>query len=655
MKALSISAFHFDHRQRTKDLIKKKDLMMTPIKHTSHLRMFRRLLNPVVFYATYASSLAAPRVIPITVLSGFLGSGKTTLLQNLLNNNKGLKIAVIVNDVAEVNIDNKLIVGNVAKDEYSEQKKPAGAVELSNGCLCCSLADELLPSVSELVTLSDMKSPTGGKSDNGFDHIVIESSGVATPKNIRSQFQDAEFYDMPLLQRVQLDTMVTVVDCSTFLDHLEDREGRRINEEESPDLFYKNEEERLIMENKYEDRWIALENSPTTHKETATVSQLLCEQVEIADVVLLNKVDALNEESSGDRKLNQIRRIVNALNGRAKIFKTKFGVVDSLGDVLGAAKGEGVADAGISDDHRDAIEALENELSHSHGHEHSHDHSHEQHHESDHGHDHSHHGHEHEHDHSHHGHEHDHGHEPLHSGIEVCDEPGCTENHSHSHNHVDEESTCIDPNCTDESHSHSHSHSHENDLPGGIGSFIYRARKPFSPKRLHSLLTLLPVVRGLPSTSSPAAAKSESLECSKVFSKILRSKGFCWLADSNIAAMYWSHAGSSFEMQCLGRWWATLPREQWPDEALSEILADFDNKNHDEFGETWKSVGDRRQEIVLIGPGMGDAANREIIQKALDQCLLSEDEFEIYKGFIQDENALKAEFESSIPVQMLSY
>jgi G3E family GTPase len=151
-------------------------------------------------FCTGFSSMSsqAHKPIPITVISGFLGSGKTTLLQNLLENNEGLRIAVIVNDVASVNIDSKLIAG---------QSAAAGMVELQNGCACCSLSEELLSSVSELVTLSDMRGD-----DEGFQHIVIELSGVADPKSVRAKFQEAVLYDMPMMERVRLDTMVTLID-----------------------------------------------------------------------------------------------------------------------------------------------------------------------------------------------------------------------------------------------------------------------------------------------------------------------------------------------------------------------------------------------------------------------------------------------------------
>lgn len=125
----------------------------------------------------YVTLCYSTRPIPITVLSGFLGSGKTTLLQNLLSNNDGLRIAVIVNDVASINIDSKVV---------ANENQAAGMVQLQNGCACCSQAEELLASVAELVTLSDLRGD-----DEGFDHIVIECSGVADPKGIRAQFQQA--------------------------------------------------------------------------------------------------------------------------------------------------------------------------------------------------------------------------------------------------------------------------------------------------------------------------------------------------------------------------------------------------------------------------------------------------------------------------------
>jgi len=122
------------------------------------------------------------RQIPITILSGFLGAGKTSLLQHILNSNTHkLNIAVIVNDVASINIDAKLV--------QSSSSPIAGIVQLQNGCACCSLSGELISSVAELVTLSDLRKQAGEEGQGEFDHIVVELSGVAEPGAIRANFQ----------------------------------------------------------------------------------------------------------------------------------------------------------------------------------------------------------------------------------------------------------------------------------------------------------------------------------------------------------------------------------------------------------------------------------------------------------------------------------
>jgi G3E family GTPase len=151
-------------------------------------------------------------MVPITLLSGFLGSGKTTTLQHLLENKDGLKIGVIVNDVASVNIDAKLVKNSGSADSETENNMVArgdGIIELQNGCACCSLADELLPTVE---TLLNTKSSNG----QAFDAVVIELSGVGDPIAIQQHWKNSKANGAPVAQRAELKRVVTLIDASTF-------------------------------------------------------------------------------------------------------------------------------------------------------------------------------------------------------------------------------------------------------------------------------------------------------------------------------------------------------------------------------------------------------------------------------------------------------
>jgi G3E family GTPase len=616
---------------------------------------FKRLcLLPAAAWAL-SSVNRTQKQIPITILSGFLGAGKTTLLQNMLENKQGLKIGVVVNDVASVNIDSKLVARDTTTSKTGGGSD--GMVELQNGCACCSLSEELLTSVSELVTMSDLR----GEEDQ-FQHIVIELSGVADPKGVRAKFQEAVFCDMPLMERVQLDTLVTLIDSSMFKTHF--GSTKTASRKETPELFFRDGEQ--PEESSEEEEWkkdlppkllealLAGMNAPGAD-EQSSVADLLVSQAETADLVVLNKVDLVESEA----ELEQLKEILGALNPRAKMLTASFGKL-AITDVLGVAKGEGVCALGVVDDHRDFVEmavgssSVKNDKSievtaapddcadpgctdttHSHSHAHS-DHAPE--------------------DCAEPGctdASHSHSHEDT-AHAKDCTEPACTDAiHSHSHADAHAQDDCAEPACTDPSHNHSHSDSQGH---AGIGTFVYTARRPFHPGRLVSFLRNLPVVRGVPEASeADTVGLTVSPEASEALATTLRSKGFMWCADSHTSAMYWSHAGSSFELSCLGQWWATLPRSEWPEDASTYVLRDFDDIAHEDEKNPENSVGDRRQEVVFIGPRFGDKSRQSLICQTLDQCLLGDVEYQEYKSIQYKEKQLETRFANAIPSKIVSY
>ena len=229
--------------------------------------------------------MSRSRRLPVTVLSGFLGAGKTTVLSNILNNRQDKKVAVIVNDMSEINIDSAIIQNEVSLNR-SEEK----LVEMSNGCICCTLREDLLEEVTKLAQ------------DGRFDYLVIESTGISEPLPVAETFTFADEDGVSLSDVADLDTMVTVVDAVNFLKDYE------------------------------EAKYLQETGESLGEEDDRSVTDLLVDQVEFADLILISKTDLATPS-----EIERLTAILKTLNTHAKVVPTSHGQID-INEVLNTGR-----------------------------------------------------------------------------------------------------------------------------------------------------------------------------------------------------------------------------------------------------------------------------------------------------------------------------
>eukprot|EP00960_Hanusia_phi_P029298 747873-Hanusia_phi.AAC.3 len=516
-------------------------------------------------------------------------SSKTTILKHILENQVGLKVGVIVNDVAAVNIDAKLVRGVTSSSVPGE----SDTIELQNGCACCSISDELFSAVEKLVE-------TGRKRGNQFDHILVELSGVAEPSVVKSNFERGRAAGLRSAIDARIKKIVTVVDTSEFVEQW-------MSEERLGDVS------RL---------------APEVGQDCAAaraVSEFLAEQIEAADVVVLNKIDVADSST-----VQTAGKIVRGLltDKKHKVIETSWGKIP-------------IQSLFVEDEDMSKVEP---EVKHQHQ-GHSHDEACD-------------------------GDSHNHCLLPFPFVQQLlfptCRPPALTVSQIQTVK-ITPTSTItlthttrtamilIAPTKPSTAHGHSHSHERQKTTAEekiGISSFVYRsecsilslsssstrvstypsgrARKPFDTDRLFTLVKSWPIPRKDAETylykllnDRNFIERKEEIMDGRVLQPVFRSKGFIWLDSMPTRIRYWSHVGRYFALEDAGKWWADT------EEKLLEAVKQTSPSDYEAImKDDWEGeFGDRRQELVFIGAGMKE----EAIRKALDRCLLTDDEMEEFR------------------------
>ncbi|CAK9074040.1 unnamed protein product [Durusdinium trenchii] len=543
---------------------------------------------------------------PVTLLSGFLGSGKTSLLKNILENQEGVRLGVVVNDVAAVNIDAQLI-------QKYEQNGTIEIAELANGCVCCTASDDLVASVQELVNRAYSRP---------FHHVVIELSGVGEPEAIKRHWDIGVEVGMPATLMTEIKRTIAVVDSSLFgNDWIDSRKATARNEE------------------------------GTTHSSLETVGQLLAKQVEKADLLLMNKIDLASKA-----ELETTEEVLHALNPTAELIRCTYGKVSPIELLPEIPHGLQYPEFGRGKNYRWAqnpqvlqirvkvppetkskdinfdigrtwlqiwvkgekvprlqgklfgrLKGIEEWIWELDG-------------------------------------EGDDRHvavflEKTHEGLwedlwekQQPNEPAMEHEPVAAAEAAAEVGEAGAALCAP-----SAPHGFQVQIRRrkaqsrfGIRTFTYERRRPFNASRLQRLIEVWPLPRRGNKKFCITDLQSKETEADEevraALKPVLRSKGFSWVDSEPFRVNEWSHAGRSLSVIPQDWWWSVLK----PDQLNFQICYPgakgiFERARREKWQEPW---GDRRQEIVFIGgPDMSNVR----ISRVLDDCLVTDDELEDFK------------------------